>query len=177
MNIILAGIGGQGVVFATKVISHAAMTRGQSVMASENHGMSQRGGSVQAHIKLGTSEAPLIRRGTADALVAFDRTEAMRNLPFIRAGGRVYVNSLDEFDLTVMNRLQELNVGVFTFNADACAKDLGSPAVTNLIVLGFAAARGGLGLSVADLQESVRVLGPTKTVELNLKALEIGARH
>jgi len=175
MKIILAGIGGQGVVFATKIISHAAMARGESVLASENHGMSQRGGSVQAHIKLGGSVSPLIRRGTADALIAFDHTEAIRNLPFIRAGGGVYVNSLNGLDPAVMGRLQELGVSVFTLNADACAKELGSPAVTNLVVLGFAASHGGLGLSVDELKESARALGPAKAVELNWKALEIGA--
>lgn len=176
-KIILAGIGGQGVIYATKVISHAAAARGESVLASENHGMSQRGGSVLAHIKIGGGDAPLIRRGTADVLVAFDRTEATRNLLFIRAGGGVYVNSRNGLDPQVLERLKELSVGVFTFDADACARELGSPAVTNLIVLGFAAAHTDtrLGLTVEELKEAVRALGPAKAVGLNLKALEMGA--
>ncbi len=175
LKLILAGIGGQGVVFATKVISQAAMARGEAVMASENHGMSQRGGSVNAHIKIGGGEAPLIRRGAADALIAFDRTEALRNLTFIRSGGAIFVNSPDGLDPAVMGRLRELGVRVHAIAADACAKELGSPAVTNLVLLGFAAARGGLGLSVDELGTAVRVLGPAKAVELNLKALERGA--
>ncbi|MBI3760913.1 MAG: 2-oxoacid:acceptor oxidoreductase family protein [Chloroflexi bacterium] len=154
LKLILAGIGGQGVVFATKVLSQAAMGRGERVMASENHGMSQRGGSVMSHVKIGGSEAPLIRRGTADALVAFDRVEAMRSLPFVRAGGSVYVNSVNGLDPAVMARLTELGIGVFSVEADACARELGAPAVTNLVVLGFAAAHSGLGLSVDDLKNS-----------------------
>ena len=174
-KLILAGIGGQGVIYATKVLSHAALARGERVMASENHGMSQRGGSVLAHVKIGGSDAPLIRRGTADALVAFDRVEALRNLPFVRAGGSVCVNSTNGLDPAVMARLTDLNVGVFALDADACAKELGAPAVTNLVVLGLAAVRECLGLSVDDLKDAVRALGPARAVELNLKALEMGA--
>ena len=90
---IVAGIGGQGVVFATKVLAQAGLARGVPVTACENHGMSQRGGSVMSHVRIGGSDAPLIARGTADALVAFDRDEAMRHLPFVRAGGAVYVDA------------------------------------------------------------------------------------
>jgi indolepyruvate ferredoxin oxidoreductase beta subunit len=172
---VLAGIGGQGVVFATRVLAQAALLRGERVLASENHGMSQRGGSVMSHIKIGGGDAPLIRRGTADALIAFDRVEALRNLPFVHAGGGVYVNSADGLDLAVMGRLAELGIGVHTLDADACARELGAPAATNLIVLGFAAACCGLGLTVDDVKSAVRTLGPARAVELNLQALEMGA--
>src|SRR5574341_1699737 len=84
---VVAGIGGQGVIFATKVLSKAALLCGERVLASENHGMSQRGGSVLSHVKIGSDQSPLIRRGTADVLLAFDRLECIRNLPFVRAGG------------------------------------------------------------------------------------------
>ncbi len=175
VKIVLAGIGGQGVVYATKVLSHAALARGEKVMASENHGMSQRGGSVQAHLKVGGTDAPLIRRGTADALIALDRAEALRNLPFLRAGGAVYVNSPTGLDPAVMRRLGELEIGVFALDADACAQELGAPAATNLIILGFAAAQSRIEMSVAELKEAVRTLGPAGMVELNWAALEMGA--
>jgi indolepyruvate ferredoxin oxidoreductase beta subunit len=171
----LAGIGGQGVIFATKVLAHAALAQGVKVMVSENHGMSQRGGSVLSHIKFGGSEAPLVRRATADGLIAFDRNEALRNLTFVRTGGSVYVNSLDGLDPAVMPRLNELKISVWAFNATACALELGVPGVLNLIVLGFAAAHTDLGLSVSDLQAAVRALGPARSIEVNLKALDVGA--
>lgn len=174
-KLIIAGIGGQGVIYATKVLSQAALMRGERVMASENHGMSQRGGSVMSHLKIGGSDAPLIRRGTADVLVAFDRVEAARNLPFLRAGGSVFVNSTDGLETAVMARLNELGVGVYAISADACAKELGSPAVANLVLLGFAAAHEALGLTVGDLIEAVQALGPAKAVAPNLKALNTGA--
>lgn len=174
LRLIIAGIGGQGVIFATKVLSQAALARGERVMASENHGMSQRGGSVVSHIKIGGGEAPLIRRGTADALVAFDRVEALRNLPFVRAGGCVCVNSSNGLD-PVMDRLSELGITLYTLNADACAQELGAPAVANLVVLGFAAAHSVLGPTLADLKAAVRALGPAKAVEMNVRALAMGA--
>jgi len=174
-KLIIAGIGGQGVIYATKVLSQAALMRGERVMASENHGMSQRGGSVMSHLKIGGSDAPLIRRGTADVLVAFDRVEAIRNLSFLRAGGNVFVNGADGLESEVMTRLNELRIGVHAISADARAKELGSSAVANLVLLGFAAAHEALGLTVGDLGEAVQALGPAKAVALNLKALETGA--
>ncbi len=172
---LLAGIGGQGVIFATKVLAQAALAQGAQVMVSENHGMSQRGGSVLSHIKIGGSAAPLVRRATADGLISFDGAEALRNLTFVRTGGSVYVNSLDGLDLAVMPRLAELKINVWAFNATACALELGVPGVINLIVLGFAAAHADFGLSVSDLQAAVRALGPARSIESNLKALEVGA--
>ncbi len=174
-KLILAGVGGQGVVYATKVLSQAAVLRGDSVLASENHGMSQRGGSVMSHLKIGGSQSPLIRRGTADAILAFDPVEAVRNLPFLRAGGSVFVNSANGLDPAVMPRLAELGVQVYSLDADACARSLGRPAVANVVVLGFAAAHGELGLTVDDLKAAVRSLGPARAVETNFQALEMGA--
>ena len=174
-KLIIAGIGGQGVIYATKVLLQAAMMRGERVMASENHGMSQRGGSVMSYVKIGGSDAPLIRRGTADALIAFDRVEAIRNLSFLRAGGNVFVNGADGLESEVMTRLNELRIGVHVISADARAKELGSSAVANLVVVGYAAALDGLGLTLGDLKEAVQALGPARAVALNLKALETGA--
>jgi Pyruvate/2-oxoacid:ferredoxin oxidoreductase gamma subunit len=100
----------------------------------------------------------------------------MRNLTFVRASGSVFVNSTNGLDSSLSERLKELNIAVHAINAEACAKELGSPAVTNLIVLGFAAAHNEFGLSLDDLKNSVRALGPAKAVELNLRALDMGAK-
>jgi indolepyruvate ferredoxin oxidoreductase beta subunit len=172
---VLAGIGGQGVIFATKVLSHAAVAHGEQVIASENHGMSQRGGSVQSHVKIGGSESPLVRRATADALIAFDRTEAMRNLTFVRSGGSVYVNSPDGLDPALLPRLSELNIHVHALDAGAYAQAAGLTGAANLIVLGFAAAHSEFGLCLDDLKQTVRTLGPAASIESNLRALDIGA--
>lgn len=174
-KLVIAGIGGQGVIFTAKVLSQAALARGERVMASENHGMSQRGGSVLAYVRIGGSEAPLIQRGTADALLALDRVEAIRNLPFVRPGGRVCLNSAAGLGPEVMPRLNELCIGIYALDAEARALQLGAPAAANLILLGFAAAQGVFDLTLEDLKGAVKTVGPAGAVEMNLKALEIGA--
>ena len=176
LKLVLAGIGGQGVVYATKVLAQAALLGGLPIMASENHGMSQRGGSVMSHIKIGGSQAPLIRRGTADALIAFDRQEAIRNLAFVRAGGKVYVNTPADLEAPLNARLAELGIGVYRLDATASAQALGAPATGNLVLLGFAA-EGGLGLDLPALKQAVQSLGPHWAVAANWKGLEAGAAH
>lgn len=176
LKLVIAGIGGQGVIFVTKVLSQAGLMRGQQVIASENHGMSQRGGSVMSYVKIGGNEAPLIRRGTADALIALDPTEAVRTLAFVRRLGAVCVNSPNGFEPALIPRLTELGIQVHTVNADGLARQLGALAAANLVVLGFAAARQALGLTVDELKAAVQALGPPKAVEMNLNALEAGAR-
>ncbi len=177
LKFVLAGIGGQGVVFATKVISYTAVSRGDRVIASENHGMSQRGGSVQSHVKIGGSDSPLVRRATADAVIAFDRTEAMRNLSYVRSGGSVYVNSTDGLDPKLNDRLKELNIHIRSIDASAQAQAANLIGATNLIILGFAAAHADFGLTLAELKQTVQTLGPKAAIENNLKALELGAKR
>ncbi len=137
--------------------------------------MSQRGGSVLAHVKIGGSDSPLIRRATADVLISFDRIEALRNLTFARSGGQVIVNSCQPLDAAVMDRLSELNIAVHLIDADACTRELNAPATANLIVLGFAAAQPDSGLALTDLQSAVKSLGPARAIDVNLSALAMGA--
>ncbi len=173
-KLVVAGIGGQGVIYAAKVLSQAALARSEHVIVSENHGMSQRGGSVLAHVKIGGSESPLIRHATADVLIAFDRVEALRNLTFARSGGSVFINGHQSLETTVLKRLKELNIDVYMLDANACARELGTAAVTNLIMLGFAAARAAWPFTLVDLEDAVRAIGPVRAVDLNLRALGRG---
>ena len=176
IKLVIAGIGGQGVVFATKVLAQAGMLRGDPVIASENHGMSQRGGSVMSHLKIGGSDAPLIPRGAADALVGLDRNEAIRNLTFLRAGGAVFVNSANGLDASLSPRLDALDIRVHAIDAQSCAVEIGVPAAANLVLLGFAAAHPDFGITVRELEDAVRALGPVAAVARNLQALAAGAR-
>jgi indolepyruvate ferredoxin oxidoreductase beta subunit len=176
IKLVIAGIGGQGVVFATKVLSQAGMQRGEAVLASENHGMSQRGGSVTSHIRIGVGDAPLIRRGSADALIGLDRTEAMRNLTFVRPGGTVFVNSPDGLDVSLAPRLAELGITVHAIDASHHAAAINAPASANLVLLGFAGAHPDFGIDVSALEGAVRALGPAAALEQNLQALATGAR-
>ena len=95
-NCLLCGVGGQGVILASKLIAYAAMEKGMSVRTSETIGMAQRGGSVVSHVRIGEKTySPMIPKGSADVLLAFEPAEAVRSLPYLKAGkeeGCVIVN-------------------------------------------------------------------------------------
>jgi indolepyruvate ferredoxin oxidoreductase beta subunit len=173
LKLILVGLGGQGVVFLTRLLSQTAMALGQSVMVSETHGMSQRGGSVISHLKIGGSEAPLIRRGTADVLLALEPDEAVRNLPFLRRGGTAFVNTENGLRPEVIEHLERLEIQVFSLSASKMAVELGVAAVANVILAGFATAHPILPLPIETLRETVKAIAP-RGRELNLQALEAG---
>ncbi len=173
LKLILVGLGGQGVVFFTRLLSHTAMALGYPVMVSETHGMSQRGGSVISHLKINGSEAPLIRRGTADVLLAMEPDEAVRSLPFLHPGGTLFVNTPNGLRDGVSEHLERLNIDVLSLPASQMAVELGSAAVANVILTGFAVAHPTLPLSIETLQETVATIAP-RGRELNLKALQLG---
>ena len=169
-RLLLAGIGGQGVVFATRLLAGTAAAMGLPVLASETHGMSQRGGSVLAHLKIGGGQAPLIRRGTADVLLAFDRDEALRNLPFLRSGGSAFINAADELSSEVLRALQSRAIQVHCVPATQLAMGLGSSAVANVVLVGYAAAYPSFPLPLANIREALSQTGQA----LNVRALEVG---
>lgn len=175
LRLIIAGLGGQGVVFLTRLLSQTAVSLDYPVMVSETHGMSQRGGSVISHLKVGGNQAALIGRGTADALLALETDEAVRNLPYLRKGGVVFVNSEDGLRMEVAEHLDRLNIEVLSLPANRLAQELGTPAVTNVILAGFAAAHPILPLPFDALGDTVKRIAP-RALELNLQALDIGFR-
>jgi indolepyruvate ferredoxin oxidoreductase beta subunit len=173
LKLILAGLGGQGVVFATRLLAQTAVTLGHPVMVSETHGMSQRGGSVISHLKIGGSEAPLIRRGTADVLLGLEADEAVRNLPFLRPDGVAFVNAENGLRPDVTEHLERLNIQVWATPATRLAMHIGSAAVANVVLIGFAAACPSLSLPIDALRETLVSITP-RGRELNLLALEAG---
>lgn len=173
LKLIITGLGGQGVVFLTRLLSQTAVALGHPVMVSETHGMSQRGGSVISHLKIGGSEAPLIRRGTADLLLATEADEAVRNLAFLRRGGVAFVNAENGLRPEVSAHLERLNIEVRCAPASEIAMGLGSAAVTNVVLAGFAATHPALPLPIASLRETLEEIAP-RGRELNLRALQAG---
>ena len=172
LRLLLAGVGGQGVVFAARLLARAAAGMGLPVLASETHGMSQRGGSVLAHLKIGGTAAPLIRRGTADVLLAFNRDEALRNLPFLCPGGAAFVNSPDGLPVEVEQALRDRAIEVYCLPASQLAQELGSGAVANMVLIGFAAAHPTFSIPLETLQQTLS----QRAQELNLRALAAGSR-
>ena len=114
-KVIITGIGGQGIVFLTRLFSYTAVNLGRSVVVSETHGMSQRGGSVISHLKINGSDAPLIQRGSADVMIAMDSNEAMQNMDFMCRGGMVFVNSGEGLHPDLTSHLERLKIRVEFF--------------------------------------------------------------
>lgn len=173
LKIITAGIGGQGVVFTTRLLAQTAITIGFSVMASETHGMSQRGGSVVSHLKIGGTQAPLIRRGTADILFALDANEGLRNLSFARRGGSVFVNSKHGFPADMSSHLKRLQINLHCFPAQEIAMELGTPTVTNVALIGFAAAFSAFTIPRDGIERTLTEIA-SRQLDANLKALDTG---
>jgi indolepyruvate ferredoxin oxidoreductase beta subunit len=172
-RIILAGLGGQGVIFATRLIAQAAVRVGWPVIGSETHGMSQRGGSVLSHLKLAAAEAPLIRRGTADLLLAFERDEAVRALPFLRSGGVCVVNAEDGVGYDLEGALAQASITVHALPATPMAMAQGSAALVNVILIGFACALGALPIPEEALRATLAE-GPAARREQNLRGFSAG---
>ena len=184
-NIILCGVGGQGTVLASRLISAAAMKKGLPVMSAETIGMAQRGGSVFSHLRIGEDiYSPMIGPGEADLILAFEPAEAVRMMPYLKKGGQVVVSSRAvqpvtatlsgaSYDPQVMLDYLEKNVDhLMIIDADQALKAVGSSKVLNLILLGAAIRSGALGFSREDMRQAITDRIPARFHELNFRALD-----
>ena len=177
MNILLAGVGGQGVLFVTAVLTEAAVRKGSPLVGAETHGMAQRGGSVVSHLKLDQEgAAPLIRPGAAHLLLGFDESEGLRCLDYLRQGGRFLVNEgKGKLRLSVVQGfLEERRITAKSVPATHLARDMGFPMGANLILLGAAQALDWLPFSQGEMEKAVRALSNATVKPLNLKSLRCG---
>lgn len=184
-NIVLAGVGGQGSVLATRVLASAAELAGHEVVTSEVHGMSQRGGTVITTVRFGDEVlSSSIPDGEADFLVAFERLEAARHLPLVRRGGLAFVNdqritpsieSLKTADYPddLEARALELGVTALVYPALRLARELGNDKLSSTVLLGGLSDYLFFGLEA--WKEAIRRNVPPKTVEANIVAFETGA--
>jgi indolepyruvate ferredoxin oxidoreductase beta subunit len=178
-QIIISGVGGQGVLFVTRLLAEAAINRGLSVFTSETHGMAQRGGTVLSHLKVGDYTSPLIRPAQADGLLVLRAENLTPHGAFLKYDGWVIVNG----ENVVKN---DNGMQVDAIDADTLAQEIGNPKAVNLIVLGFALAmaekkgkiRNTLFCSLTEIQAVLKDrFGKKKEMlKASLKALETGYR-
>lgn len=182
-NILLVGVGGQGTILASKLLSNGLMQAGYDVKMSEIHGMSQRGGSVSSQIRYGEKVwSPVIEVGSADLLVAFEKMEGLRWMDWLRVGGKVVVNDFEIAPIPVTTGkvpypqgiIEELCRVASTTAVDAAdmAKELGSAKVMNVILLGATVAQ--MNLAHIDWEQIIRDNVKPAFVELNIKAFHAG---
>lgn len=187
-NCLLCGVGGQGVVLASKLIAYAAMDKGLDVRTTETIGMAQRGGSVVSHVRMGKNiHSPLIPFESADVILAFEPAEAVRSLPYLREGGVVVVNrkavkpvtaTLSESSYDGAEMLQYLkdHVGnLFIVDGEELCQKAGSAKVLNVALLGVAAESGVLDVTLSDIEAELKKRVKPQFVDMNMKALSLGA--
>jgi indolepyruvate ferredoxin oxidoreductase beta subunit len=178
LQIVLVGVGGGGIVFATKMLAQTALRQGIEVIGSETHGMSQRGGSVISHLKLGGFQSPLVRRGAADILIAFNTGEAFKAMDYLAGGGKSIVNAAeDQFPgETLKAHMEQQGIEYAILAADAIALEIGASGAVNMVMLGFAAGIGALPFDPNQLIETAGFTGSVNQRATNQAALRRGAQ-
>ena len=187
-NCLLCGVGGQGVVLASKLIAYAALDKGKFVRTTETIGMAQRGGSVVSHVRAGDEiHSPMIPEGQADVILAFEPAEAVRNLKYLKKDGIVIVNQKALKPVTstlggssyegpeMIEYLKKKVNRLFVIDGERICSESGSSKVLNVALLGVAAASEALEISVSEMEEKLRKQVNPKFLEVNLKALKLGA--
>jgi len=183
-NVLMAGVGGQGVILASSILAEVATESGLEVKKSEVHGMAQRGGAVSSHIRFGSKVySPLIPAGEADIVFGAELLETCRWLPYLKPGGSIIAN-LQQIDPPavfrgemkypggLLEKLKQRDPGLIAFNALEQAIALGDARVATIMLAGALSKR--LNFEQALWLEKVRELVPQKALEINLQAFQKG---
>jgi indolepyruvate ferredoxin oxidoreductase beta subunit len=182
-NVVLAGVGGQGILLAAEILGTAAVKEGYNVRVSELHGMAQRGGAVVSHVRIGEKAlAPTVLEGTADVVAGFEPMEALRNVKFasqkttilvntrpFKIGGTEYPDVRD-----ILRQICSFTDDVVSIDAAALAEKAGTGLTLNIVMIGALVATEKLPLKNEALREALRELVPAKYLNMNLKASESG---
>lgn len=179
----IVGVGGQGTLLASRILGNAVISEGYDVKVSEVHGMSQRGGSVVTYVKYGDKVfSPIIDRGEADMILAFEKLEAARALPYLKEGGTVILNDREIAPMPVITGAAEYPDGlvadiaskanVIAIDALSLSLEAGSAKAVNVVLIGVLARSSDISKEVWI--QTIKDTVPAKFLELNLKAFELG---
>ena len=186
-SILLVGVGGQGTILASKILSEGLVRKGYDVKMSEIHGMSQRGCSVTTHVRFGSKvSSPIVPVGEADVLVAFEKVEAVRWLNYLKKDGTLVVNDFEIYSLPVLTGAAVYPDGIIeklmaevpklkVLNAGAMAEEIGNIKAQNVVLLG--ALVKAMGLESLDWESVIEELVPARLLELNIAAFKAGLEN
>jgi len=160
-QLVVSGIGGQGVLFATRILAEAAIEMNLEVLTSETHGMAMRGGTVISHIKIGSFTSPLIRSGQADVGLFLHAENLEVHRGFMKPKGLIYIN-------------REKNGDGEAIDATRLAREQGAPVIANLVLLGFAVHQRGLFCDASTIEAVLRRISPAEQIETNLAGFRLG---
>jgi len=187
VNILIAGVGGQGTVLASKILGEVAKSAGYDVKQSEIHGMSQRGGSVVTHVRYGQKiYSPLVAAGNADVIMAFEELEAMRYLPYLKKDGLLIVNQQQmlpmpviagnaQYPKDIVEEAGAMGAQVKASAASALALEQGDARAANVVLLGILSRH--LEFPEERWLDAIRKTVKDKLVDMNLRAFEVGRRQ
>ena len=183
-NILLVGVGGQGILLASEILSEAAMLAGYDVKKSEIHGMSQRGGSVVSHVRYGTEVfSPIVPEGEGDILFGFELMETCRSLPLVKPDGTVVANDLqisppsvlmgqETYPADLVLRIQDRFPDFLLVDGQEIAREAGNVRAANTVLLGAVSRR--LAIAEEFWMRALEKMVPPKALEVNKKAFMIG---
>lgn len=182
-NIMIVGVGGQGTLLASRIIGKTVIEEGYDVKISEVHGMSQRGGSVVTYVKFGDKVySPIIDRGEADIILAFEKLEAYRALPYLKKGGKMIINDQKMNPMPVIigaakypeNITEKLGkvADIKVVDALSLAKEAGNIKAVNVVLIGVMAKNTDIAYD--KWVNIIKTTVPEKFLDVNLKAFEIG---
>ena len=182
-NIMIVGVGGQGTLLASRILGNTVINEGYDVKVSEVHGMSQRGGSVVTYVKYGDKVySPIIDRGEADIILAFEMLEAYRALPYLKKGGKIIVNGQQIDPMPVITGAAEYpekidekiasKADLKLIDALSLAKQAGNIKAVNVVLIGVMAK--STDIAYEKWIETIKTTVPEKFLEVNLKAFDLG---
>ncbi len=185
-SIVVAGVGGQGVITAANIIAKAALKDGYNVVMSELHGMAQRGGNVECNVRIGNVYSPIVASYSADAIISFEPLEALRNLKKVKKEGIVLTDinpiippliSLGIGKYPPLNEIFDSiakHCKLVKINADDLARKAGNILTKNIVMIGCLHALKILPIKKESYIETIKETFPEKYVEMNIRAFEIG---
>ena len=188
-RVVIAGVGGQGTLLATRLIAETAIKQGLHVRIGETYGMAQRGGPVMGHIQIGEAYSPQIRPGEADALLGFELAEATRRgVTYLRQGGLAIVNSKKIPPVEVISGMRryprekdllrllgQVSSKIAVLDATSLAVKAGDPIATNIVMLGALTASNVLPFGEKEITAVMKESIPTRFLDLNMRAFKLGA--
>jgi len=189
-NIVLAGVGGQGVLLLAEILGEAAVKEGFNVRVSEIHGMAQRGGAVVSEVRVGEKAmSPTVLEGTADVIVGLEPMEALRNIKSANKDSMVILNTATikpsgiPHDAAypkledIAEKIRLFTKNIVTIDATNMARTLGNPNVLNIVMLGALAATGKFPMKLEAIRNSIRDSVSERFVEINLRAFDAGYKE
>ncbi len=182
-KIMIVGVGGQGTLLASRILGNTVINEGFDVKVSEVHGMSQRGGSVVTYVKYGDKVySPIIDRGEADIILAFEMLEAYRAMPYLKKGGKMIVNTQEIDPMPVITGAMEYPENIdaklsekldyLPVDALSLAKEAGNIKAVNVVLIGVMAK--STDIPYEKWVETIKTTVPEKFLDVNLKAFELG---